>query len=107
LVKKYSWTNEIIPEQFKGKVFLRTKKMSELTEKELSSPKLIKIDKENQEKQNSNLPVVPCEIFESMIDNKGVSIAGYNKKGFKVLLFFVSFIGCPHCQGTLDDIVDD
>jgi hypothetical protein len=41
----------------------------------------------------------PKEIFVSMINNKGVSIA-------EVLIFFVSFIGCAHCQGTLDYIVD-
>eukprot|EP01080_Neovahlkampfia_damariscottae_P001332 gene1332-11414_t len=52
------------------------------------------------------LPKVPKEIFDKMIDNTGTSVSQYNQKGFKVLLFFSSFLGCPYCQGTLDDIVD-
>jgi hypothetical protein len=66
----------------------------------------VTIDKETKEQQTSNLPEIPEKLFESMIDNEGYSVSDYNKKGFKVLLFFVSFIGCANCQGTLDDIVD-
>jgi hypothetical protein len=71
----------------------------------LSNSNLIKIDSETHKKQTTNLPNVPSELFEKMIDNKGISIASYNKSGFKVLLFFMSYLGCAHCQGTLDDIV--
>jgi hypothetical protein len=79
--------------------------MSNEDDNPLSNSNLIKIDSETQKKQMTNLPNVPSELFEKMIDNKGISIASYNKSGFKVLLFFMSYLGCAHCQGTLDDIV--
>jgi hypothetical protein len=70
------------------------------------SSKMIKLDEEEINKQQENLLDVPKILFENMIDNTGTSVAEYNKKGFKVLLFFTSYLGCTACQGTLHDIVD-
>ena len=71
---------------------LEKKQTDTKSEKELNQPK--------------KLTKVPKELFEKMVDNSNTSVAEYNRQGFKVLLFFTSHLGCPHCQGTMDDILD-
>jgi hypothetical protein len=68
--------------------------------------KMITLDEEDIKKQQENLLNIPKKLFQNMVDNTGTSVADYNKKGFKVLLFFTSYLGCTACQGTLHDIVD-
>eukprot|EP01080_Neovahlkampfia_damariscottae_P007434 gene7434-11757_t len=78
----------------------------EKEEEKSENSKVIKVDEATMKEQKSKLPKVPKELFEKMVDNTGTSVAEYNRQGYKVLLFFMSYLGCHFCQGTLDDIVD-
>ena len=76
-----------------------------------------KIEKKIQQDQQKNCLVVEPELFDVMktssgkiqnsiliIPKKGVTISELNQKGFKVLLFFASHVGCINCKGTMYDI---
>ena len=62
-----------------------------------------KIEGRIQKLQKECLSVEP-ELFEEMKTSAGITIADLNKKGYKVLLFFTSHIGCMNCKGTIHDI---
>ncbi len=63
------------------------------------------------EKITQDLTYVDPKIFEDMKSDQGPTISELNKKGFKVVLYFMRALGCVHCmvnflftKGTLEDI---
>eukprot|EP01080_Neovahlkampfia_damariscottae_P013072 gene13072-8279_t len=62
-----------------------------------------KVEKKSQQEQLSCLQVEP-ELFDQMKTAAGVTISDLNAKGYKVLLFFTSHVGCMNCKGTMYDI---
>jgi hypothetical protein len=65
---------------------------------------LIKIDEITKNEQKNDLTKIDSKLFSKMITSSGESISELNQKGWKVLLFFSAAVGCPHCQGTMEDV---
>jgi hypothetical protein len=75
-----------------------------MTENNIDS-KIVKVNQETIQEQLQQLTTINPKIFQTMKTNQGITISELNEKGFKVLLFFTSSLGCIFCQGTLDDIL--
>eukprot|EP01080_Neovahlkampfia_damariscottae_P008720 gene8720-668_t len=87
----------------------QTKQITKVKGKEIESIenknnlKVQKVDERALQEQLSCLQVEP-ELFDQMKTAAGVTISDLNAKGYKVLMFFTSHIGCMNCKGTMYDI---
>lgn len=47
---------------------------------------------------------VDPKIFKEMKTDQGITVDELCQKGCKVLLYFLFSVGCPFCQGRIEDL---